>query len=159
MSFVASSKGSKRYRRLNNFRHPTEYDRWVLKKASHDYWTGYYQAGLEVYPKFTKDVAEAVAAKLKHMETYDQDVDKMKRELLGKLVEASSANNVDGVNQIVGSLPHFLDLNDCIQCLVERKHDAAAKHLFGIQYDQDGEDDPKAAWIARELAEMRKMIS
>jgi hypothetical protein len=59
----------------------------------------------------------------------------------------------------VGSLPHFLDLDECIECLVERKHYPAAKHLFGIKYDQDGEDDPKQQWIARELAEMKKFLS
>lgn len=144
---------------LNNRRHPTEYDRWVVKKASHDYYTAYYQAGLQVYPGFTKDVAKAVEAKLKHYDAWDQDVDKTKRELLGKLVEASGAGNVDGVNQIVGNLPHYLDLDECIECLVERGHYPAAKHLFGVKYDQDGEDDPKAAWIARELAEMKKFLS
>jgi hypothetical protein len=144
---------------LDARRHPTAYDHWVYLKAAHEYWTGYFQAGLAVYPKFTQDVAQAVEAKMKHYTSWDQEVDKQKRELLGKVVEASGNGDVNALNQIVGALPHFVSLDDCIECLVERRHFPAAKHLFGIKYDQDGEDDPKQQWITRELSEMRKFLS
>ncbi len=146
-------------RELKDKRHATAYDQWVYHKAAHDYWTAYYQAGVAVYPGFTKDVAAAVEAKMKHYTAWDQEVDKQKRDLLGKLVEASANGDVNTVNQIVGSLPHFLSLDDCIECLVERKHYPAAKHLFGIKYTQDGEDDPKEQWIARELEEMKRFLA
>jgi phage FluMu protein Com len=144
--------------KLDRFRHATEYDRWVYHQAARAYWTKYYEEGLKVYPGFTKDVAAAVEAKMKHYVAWDQPVDAQKRELLGRIIDASSKNDAATMQQIVGSLPHFVGLDDCIECLVERKHFPAAEFLFGIKHQQDGEDEPKARWVARELAEMRKFL-
>jgi len=144
---------------LDAYRHSTAYDHWVYHKAAHDYYTAYYQAGVALYPKFTENVEAAVAAKMKHYTAWTQDVDKQTQELLGKVVEASGNGDVNALNQVVSNLPHFMRLDDCIECLVERRHYPAAKHLFGLKYDQDGEDDPKQQWIARELAEMKKFLS
>ncbi len=139
-------------------RHPTAYDHWAYLKAAHDYWTAYHQAGLAVYPKFVQDVASSVDAKMKHYRAWDQELDKQKRELFGNIVEASSKGDVAGLDAIVGNLPHFADFDECIECLVERRHYPAGQHLLGKKYDMDGEDDPKPQWIARELAEMKKFL-
>jgi hypothetical protein len=144
--------------KLDKFRHPTEYDRWVYHQAARTYWTEYYQRGLEVYPAFTKDVGAAVEAKMKHYSAWDQPVDAQKRELLGRIIDASSKNDAGTLQQIVSSLPHFISLDDCIECLVERKHFPAAEFLFGIKHQRDQEDEPKARWVAKELAEMRKFL-
>lgn len=140
-------------------RHPTAYDLWVYHQAARDYWTAYYTAGKQIYPKFTEDVALAVEAKMKHYSAWDQDVEVQKRELFGRLVDASGKGDAAAVNQLIGSLPHHVDLDECIEALVERRHFPAAKHLLGIKYDQEGEDEPKGQWIAQELAETRKLVS
>src|SRR5690606_30239908 len=103
---------------------------------------------------FTKDVSAAVEAKLAHYTAWDQPVDAQKRELLGRLVDASHKGDHATLQQIVSSLPHFVSLDDCIECLVERKLFPAAELLFGVKHAQDQEDEPKARWVARELAEM-----
>ncbi len=145
-------------RAMDAFRHATEYDRWVYHQAARTYWTHYYQEGLKVYPAFTKDIGAAVEAKMKHYTAWDQPIDAQKRELLGRVVDASSKNDSATMQQIVSSLPHFMRIDDCIECLVERKHFPAAEFLFGIKHAQDREDEPKARWVARELAEMRKFL-
>jgi uncharacterized protein YoxC len=144
--------------RLDAFRHPTAYDRWVYLNAAHGYYTKYYQEGLKIHPGFTKDVAAAVDAKMKHYTAWDQPIDQQAREFFGNLVEASSKGDQATLKQMATNPPHHIDLDGCIECLVERHHFPAAAFLLGIKYDKDGEDDPKQQWIAKELADMRKFL-
>lgn len=146
--------------RLKAFRHATAYDFWVMLEAAKAYWTAYYQAGLAIYPGFTAEVplAQAADAKLKHYTAYKQPVDKQKEELLGQVVEASAKGDAAAMQRVVASLPHFVSLDDCLECLVERQHYPAAQFLFGIKFDKDGEDGNKQKWIAEQLADMRKFL-
>ena len=144
--------------KLDRFRHPTEYDRWVYHQAARAYYTRYYQEGLKIYPKFTENIEAAVEAKLKHYTAWDQPVDQQKRALLGQVVEASSKGDAAAMQQLVTAIPHHMRLDDLIECLVERKHFPAAQFLLGVKYDQEGESDPKAQWVAKELADMRKFL-
>lgn len=146
--------------RCKAFRHATAYDFWLTIEAARAYWTAYYHAGLAIYPGFTAQVPleQAVEAKLKHYTAYKQPIDKQKEELLGQVVEASSKGDAAAMQRIVSSLPHFVSLDDCLECLVERQHYPAAQFLFGIKFDKDGEDGNKQKWIAEQLAEMRKFL-
>ncbi len=146
--------------RCKAFRHATAYDFWLTLEAAKAYWTAYYQAGLAIYPGFAADVPleQAVAAKMKHYTAYKQPIDQQKEEILGSVVEASAKGDAATMQRIVGALPHFVSLDDCLECLVERQHFPAAQFLFGIKFDKDGEDGNKQKWIATELADMRKFL-
>ncbi len=53
--------------------YPTAHDERLYHEAAHEYWTAYYQAGLDIYPGFTKDVASAVDAKMKQYTAWDHE--------------------------------------------------------------------------------------
>ncbi|RLB55393.1 MAG: hypothetical protein DRJ42_06335 [Deltaproteobacteria bacterium] len=139
-------------------RHPTAYDHRAYLKAAHEKFTAYYQAGVAIYPKFTDDVTAAVEAKMKHYSAWDREVDKQKRELFGRIVEASSTGDVAGLDALVGNLPNFVGFDECIECLVERRHYPAAEYLFGKKYSMKGEGVAKARWVVSKLAEMKRFL-
>lgn len=140
------------------WRHPTASDRAGWIDAARAYWTRYYQIGMDLHPELCAGLEQAVEAKLAHYAQWDQKIDQMRRDFMGRLVDAARRGDVAGLRQIAQGPPPDTSLSDCVECLVERRLDDAARAILDLQYDADGEDGNRGAWIAEQLADTQRTV-
>ena len=146
---------------LDNFRHPTAYDHWQWMEAARNYWTTYYQHYANMHPGFAAahgTLEAAVAAKIKHYTQHDPPQEQQARDFLGHMVNAAQNNNAAGVQQMLQAMPQGIDVDDCVNAMMERHNEPAARLLLGFQYQMEGETDPREAWIQEQLRDHAEQV-
>ena len=143
---------------FKGWRHPTAQDRDAHLAAARAYYTRYYQIGMDLHPELVADLSQAVEAKLAHYHQWDQKIDQIRRQYMGQLVDAARRNDLASVKQISQNRPPDLDLSDCVEALVERHLEDAARAVLDVQYDADGEDGDRRGWVSEQLADVRRTV-
>lgn len=144
--------------------HPTSQDRDRYLAAARSYWTKYYQETKRVHPGFEQPLPEAIEGRMKFYtdKLYDPAIDQMSRKFIAQMIPLAVAGDRAGVQNLLNKAPPGVEIDECLEALVERNESKAAELLLDIKYDLedlDEEDDPRRPWIAEQLADIRSTIA
>jgi ribosomal protein L37AE/L43A len=177
--YVGHLAAEKKY---NAFRVPISRDFDERLAAARAYYTRYYQAIQQMNPGFDGDVPKAVDAKLAHFTDYDLPVDRMTRAKFQIVVDCAATGNPQALRTLLKSgsgseLQRIIridergireivtqgfktdyDLDDCVWTVFEHGDQRGAAMLLEIQYEAEGEDDPKPTWIAEQLSRLSREV-
>ena len=148
-------------RTLKRYRFATSADHAAYMEAARAYHTKYYQALRDLHPGSPGALTtpEAAAAeKLKHYTAWDRDDENHKRAFLANLLAASQQQGQAALSEMLRNVPVGLSLGDCAFCLQEHGDNAGAQVALHLEYEQEGEDEPRAEWMREQLSDINSAI-